>query len=50
MAQQLIQCPKDPQIKYQKKVCETIFRKDNFRTWCKKCQNFQPSESPSENT
>lgn len=48
MAEQFIRCPKDPQIEYRREVCENIFRKDNFRTWCRECQNFQAMEKTAQ--
>ena len=48
MAEQLIQCPKDPQIEYRREICETIFRKYNSRAWCRECKNFEPLEEASE--
>ena len=41
MADKYIRCPKDPKMMYLKDVCENIFRKEAYRTWCKSCQNFQ---------
>lgn len=49
MKDELIQCPKDPNIEYLKKVCENIFRKDSFRTWCKECANFPSAAATSKN-
>lgn len=48
MSEKLIQCPKDPRMKYLKDVCENVFRKDEFRSWCKKCQNFAPGSASVE--
>lgn len=44
MADEYICCPKDPNVKYLKEVCENIFRKEPYRSWCKTCQNFQEGE------
>lgn len=41
MGEQLIKCPKDPHKRYQREVCEKIFRKGNVRVWCKACKIFQ---------
>ena len=43
MAEQFIECPKDPSMKYLKNVCENIFRRNGFRIWCQKCRHFESS-------
>ena len=48
MAEQFIRCPKDSQIEYRREVCENIFRKNDFRIWCRECQNFQPVREATE--
>ena len=45
MSKEFMRCPKDPQMMYYKKICENVFRKDDFRGWCKKCENFMGNES-----
>lgn len=45
MSQKLIECPRDPDKKYLKEVCATIFRKNNYRPWCRKCHYFQKTDS-----
>jgi hypothetical protein len=41
MAEQLLQCPKDPRIAYRREVCEKIFRAGKFRVWCQACEKFK---------
>lgn len=48
MADEYICCPKDPKVKYLKEVCENIFRKETYRSWCKTCQYFQEGEAALE--
>ena len=50
MSEQLLECPKDPEMKYLKTVCEKIFRQNDYRVWCKTCQYFDPPASESEMT
>lgn len=45
MEKELVRCPKDPDIKYYREACETIFRKNNIRVWCKDCKIFLPKEN-----
>lgn len=44
MAEKFIQCPEDPKMEYLLEVCENVFRKNEFRSWCLKCKNFNPTE------
>lgn len=48
MAEKFVQCPKDPKMMYLKEICENVFRKNGFRTWCQKCQNFLKAEPQSK--
>jgi hypothetical protein len=48
MADEYIRCLKDPSLRYLKEVCETVFRKGAYRSWCKTCQIFQQGESSFE--
>jgi hypothetical protein len=44
MTEQWVQCPKDPRVEYRREVCENIFRKGNYRLWCKDCEKFDSAE------
>ncbi|MBF0120511.1 MAG: hypothetical protein HQK79_16875 [Desulfobacterales bacterium] len=44
MSIKLIKCPKDPEIKYYREVCEEIFRKGRLRYWCKECNLFKNTD------
>jgi hypothetical protein len=44
MAEQLVQCPKDPRMEYRREVCENIFRKGKYRSWCQDCEKFRSVE------
>lgn len=35
-----IECPKDPDKRYFKKYCETVFRTSTIRPWCRECPHF----------
>ena len=48
MTKDMIQCPKDSKIMYQRDVCENVFRKGNIRCWCKTCEAFQDEEHETE--
>ena len=48
MSDKYIRCPKDPKMMYLKDVCENIFRKETYRSWCKSCQNFKSAKSALE--
>ena len=37
MTEDMVKCPKDTKIMYQRDVCENIFRKGNLRCWCTVC-------------
>jgi hypothetical protein len=45
MADEYIRCPKDPNVNYLREICETVFRKEAYRSWCKTCQNLQEAEA-----
>ena len=49
MTKDMVQCPKDSKIMYQRDVCENIFRKGNVRCWCKTCELFRDDEQETEN-
>jgi acetyl-CoA carboxylase beta subunit len=49
MTEDMVQCPKDTKIMYQRDVCENIFRKSNIRCWCKTCELFKDEELETEN-
>jgi hypothetical protein len=36
----LIRCPREPENRYYREVCEEVFRKTGFRTWCQTCEVF----------
>ncbi|MCG6911037.1 MAG: hypothetical protein LJE94_13055 [Deltaproteobacteria bacterium] len=40
MAGKMIECPRDTQTKYNRDVCENVFRKGDIRVWCKTCEAF----------
>lgn len=44
MTEDMVKCPKDTKIMYQRDVCENIFRKGNLRCWCKNCEIFRDPE------
>jgi len=48
MAEQFLECPKDPKMKYLRTVCENIFRRNGIRVWCRQCHYFEPSPSKSK--
>jgi hypothetical protein len=48
MAELYVKCPKDPEIRYQREVCEKIFRKGNHRLWCKTCAVFQDEKKETD--
>jgi hypothetical protein len=48
MTKDMVQCPKDSKIMYQRDVCENVFRKGNIRCWCKTCEVFQDEEHETE--
>ena len=49
MTKDMVQCPKDSKIMYQRDVCENVFRKGNIRCWCKTCELFRDEEQETEN-
>jgi hypothetical protein len=44
MAEELVKCPKESDIMYQREICENIFRKSDIRCWCKTCEIFSEEE------
>ena len=48
MTKDMVQCPKDSKIMYQRDVCENIFRKGNMRCWCKTCELFKDEDQETE--
>lgn len=49
MTKDMVRCPKDSKIMYQRDVCENIFRKGSIRCWCKTCELFRDEEQETEN-
>ena len=49
MTKDMVQCPKDSKIMYQRDVCENVFRKGNIRCWCKTCELFRDEEQDTDN-
>ncbi len=45
MSEELVTCPKDPELHYFRKFCEELFRKGNIRSWCKSCTKFQTDKA-----
>ncbi len=39
-------CPQDPKNLYFAEVCETVFRKSEYRPWCRKCHHFTDHSQP----
>lgn len=48
MTEQFVQCPKDPRLEYRREVCENIFRKGDYRSWCHECEKFRAVENSKE--
>ena len=48
MNEDMVKCPKESDILYQREICETIFRKSDIRCWCKTCEVFSKEEKPAE--
>jgi len=49
MTEDMVKCPKDTKIMYQRDVCENVFRKENLRCWCKNCEVFrEPGQDTNE--
>lgn len=48
MQDEFVKCPRDPRMEYLRDICENVFRKDTFRTWCQKCQKFEPIDSQTK--
>jgi hypothetical protein len=44
MNKDLIQCPKDPNLQYQRQICQDLFRKHHLRNWCMTCPLFAVEE------
>lgn len=48
MIKDMVQCPKDSDIMYEREICENIFRKGDMRCWCKTCEIFHKEEHPTD--
>jgi len=48
MVQSFVKCPKDPEMQYDRDVCQEIFRKGDIRNWCKQCEVFQDQKEPAD--
>jgi len=48
MIKDMVQCPKDSDIMYEREICENIFRKGDVRCWCKTCEIFRKEEHPAD--
>jgi hypothetical protein len=49
MTKDMVQCPKDSKIMYQRDVCENVFRKGNIRCWCRNKRQITYSPNMLEN-
>ena len=48
MTEDMVTCPKDTKIMYQRDVCENIFRKGDLRCWCKHCEVFRDQDQDAQ--
>ena len=48
MREEMVRCPKESDIMYQREICENIFRKSDIRCWCKSCEIFRDEEQQKE--